>query len=323
MAPIPVGARENGHDTAKDVVAQKPILVTGAAGGLGSVGTKLVGMLIARGFSVRAQVRRLDKRSEALSKLGAEVVVADFLNLNDTHRAVEGCGRIYFSVSVSAEYLEASLNIIAVAKYYGVEVFVNMSQMSVSAMSIKQSSTSRQQRYHWLVEQALGWSGLPVVELRGTVFLEHPFFHAMAAETILKSGEIRLPFKRGKLAPFASSDMARVAFETLVNPKDHVGKVYNLCGPVSEDMDAVAGEYSKALGREVKYVDVPFDEWAQTDLKEQHFPDHFTNHLLTLARQHVDGKMNRTSDDVELVTGKKATTIEAWVRQNISVFQGE
>lgn len=310
----------------KEIVgsSRKPILVTGAGGGTGSIGRRVVELLVERGFPVRAQVRRLDDRSEALSRLGhVELVVADFNSLDDTHRAVKGCSRIFFCISVAGDYLEASLNMAAVAKHHGVEVFVNLSQMSVSAMSITASSASKQQRYHWLVEQVLTWSGLPVVQLRPTIFLEHPFFNEMAARSILmNSGEIRLPFRRGKVSPVAAVDVARVGAEVIANPEAHIGRVYNICGPVSEDMDAVASEYAKALGREVKYVDLPFEEWEQTELlKEWHFSDHVNNHFVTLATLAAQGKMDRKSDDFERVTGVKAMTIEAWVRQNKLVDQ--
>lgn len=36
---------------------------------------------------------------------------------------------------------------------------------------------SEQQKLHFLSEQVLNWSGLPVVHVRPTVFLEHPFFN--------------------------------------------------------------------------------------------------------------------------------------------------
>ena len=39
-------------------------------------------------------------------------------------------------------------------------------------MSIENTTPSHQQRQHWLSEQALAWSGLPVVTIRPTMFLE-------------------------------------------------------------------------------------------------------------------------------------------------------
>jgi NADPH:quinone reductase-like Zn-dependent oxidoreductase len=113
----------------------KPILVTGAGGGVGSVSGVIVDLLRKQNLPVRALVRRDDHRAQALRELGAEVVIGDLTQLPDVHRAVNGCGRIFFSITVASKYLEASLNTIAVAKYYNVEVFVNMAQVCVYNMS--------------------------------------------------------------------------------------------------------------------------------------------------------------------------------------------
>src|SRR5262252_6818988 len=120
----------------------KPILVTGAAGAVGSIGRNLTEMLIAKGHKVRALVRREDERAEALRQIGAEVMQGDLTDLTAMHRAIEGCARIYFGMSVSSDYLTATVNTTAVARHHGVEVFVNMSQMTVSQMSITESTDS-------------------------------------------------------------------------------------------------------------------------------------------------------------------------------------
>jgi hypothetical protein len=56
------------------------------------------------------------------------------------HRAIDGCARVYFGMSVSADYLTATVNTAAVARHHGVEAFVNMSQMTVTQMSITEST---------------------------------------------------------------------------------------------------------------------------------------------------------------------------------------
>ena len=81
-----------------------PILVTGAAGTVGGIGRNLSEFLLAKGHKVRALVRREDARAEALRRLGAEVVEGDLTDLPAMHRAIEGCGRIYFGMSVSSAY---------------------------------------------------------------------------------------------------------------------------------------------------------------------------------------------------------------------------
>src|SRR3954468_23485877 len=170
-----------------------PILVTGAAGKLGAVGRTVTGLLLGRGISVRAMVRREDERAEALRAAGAEVVIGDLLEPGDVYRVLNGCRRVYFGMSVSPGYLEASVTMAAVAREIGVDVLVNMSQMTVSQMSLQNSTPSPQQRQHWLSEQAFAWSGLPVVTIRPTVFLEG-FFLRFAGPTVRDRGRIEVPF---------------------------------------------------------------------------------------------------------------------------------
>src|SRR5882724_244474 len=151
---------------------ENPILVTGAAGRVGAVGRTLTELLLQQGKAVRAMVRTEDQRAQALRDKGAEVVVGDLLDLDSMHRAIGGCETMYFGMSVSDDYLEATVNAAAVAKHHGVKAFINMSQMTVSQMSVTETTASPQQKLHWLAEQALNWSGLSVVHVRPTVMLE-------------------------------------------------------------------------------------------------------------------------------------------------------
>jgi uncharacterized protein YbjT (DUF2867 family) len=199
---------------------KSPILVTGAAGAVGSIGRNLTQMLLARGCKVRALVRREDERAEALRRLGAEVMQGDLLDLTSMHRAIEGCERVYFGMSVSADYLAATVNVAAVARHRGVEAFVNMSQMTVTQMSITESTDSPQHKLHWLAEQALSWSGLPVVTVRPTVFLEG-FFLLLAAPRVRDADELALPMGGGKTSPISAVDVARAVSIILDDPAPH------------------------------------------------------------------------------------------------------
>src|ERR1041384_3038048 len=170
-----------------------PILVTGAAGRVGAVGRAVTELLLKQGEAVRAMVRKVDERAQALRDMGAEVVVGDLLDLDSMHRVIAGCEAMYFGMSVADTYLAATVNAAAVAKYHGVKAFINMSQMTLSQMSITETPPSPQHKLHWLAEQALNWSGLPVVHLRPTMFMDG-FFLKFSASNIKKFSEIRVPF---------------------------------------------------------------------------------------------------------------------------------
>jgi NAD(P)H dehydrogenase (quinone) len=215
----------------------QPILITGAAGRLGAVGRKIVENLRQRGLPVRALVRSEDERSDSLRSVGAEIATGDLTRATDVVRALEGCTRMFFGMSVSAQYLEATVVAAAVARECrNLEVFVNISQMTVSQMSITQMTDSPQQRQQWLGEQVLNWSGIPVVNVRATVFLQHFFFSEWAAESIARDNTIRLPFGTGRTSPVDAGNVADVIAEILVSPTGHIGKIYELTGPRSQDM---------------------------------------------------------------------------------------
>src|ERR1700731_397901 len=292
------------------------ILVTGAAGELGSVGRTATRLLLGRGLPVRAMVRGEDDRAAALRAAGAEVVVGDLLEPADVYRAVSGCSRVYFSVSVSAGYLEAALTMAAVAREAGVNALVNMSQMTVSEMSLQNTTPSHQQRQHWLSEQALAWSGLPVVTIRPTMFLES--FLQLAAPSIRARDRIELPFGRGKTSPVAAADVAQVVAAVLADPVPHLGRIYELTGPQSQDLDGVAREFSDALNREVTYSDISPEDWEQR-LKRQGMPEHLTGHLLAMGELHRAGRYDRQADGVKRVTGRPAMS----VREFVSLYPGE
>jgi len=294
------------------------ILVTGAAGRVGAVGRMVTELLLKQGKAVRAMVRNEDSRAQALRDMGAEVVIGDLVDLDSMHRAIAGCERMYFGMSVSDAYLAATVNTAAVAKHHGVKAFINMSQMTVSQMSITETTASPQHKLHWLAEQALNWSGLPVVHVRPTVFMDG-FFLIFTTDSVKESNQIRLPFGEGKTSPIAAEDVAHVIAALLANPQPHIGKIYHLTGPQCENMHFFAQEYSKALGRTITYQDIPVEPW-RNELLKRGWPVHLVNHLAALANLHRTGRYDRMSDDVRTLTGQAPLSLQEFVRKNAATF---
>jgi uncharacterized protein YbjT (DUF2867 family) len=297
---------------------ESPILVTGAAGDIGAIGRNVVTMLLAKGHPVRALVRREDERADSLRKLGAEVMVGDLTDLQSVHRAIEDCQRIYFGMSISSAYLEATANVAAVARHHGVEVLVNMSQMTVSQMGINDTTDSPQHKLHWLAEQVLAWSGLPVVNVRPTVFLEG-FFLRLAAMGVRDNDELTLPLGDARTSPISAYDVARVVATILDNPAPHIGQIYNLTGPESVDVAQHARAFSEALGRKIRYRDVPVGPWSEK-LREFGVPAHLISHLAVMARLHTEGRYDRITDDVFHLTGQKPMGTAEFVRLHAAEF---
>jgi uncharacterized protein YbjT (DUF2867 family) len=234
------------------------------------------------------------------------------------HQAIAGCETIHFGMSDSDAYLAATVNAAAVAKHHGVKAFINMSQMTLAQMSITETTPSPQHKLHWLAEQALNWSGLPVVHVRPTVLLEG-FFLIFTRDSVRESNQIRLPFGEGKTSPVAVEDVAIVIAALLANPQPHIGQTYHLTGAQSENMHFYAQEYSKALGRTITYQDIPAGAWRE-GLLQRGLPMHLVNHLATMAELHRAGRYDRMSDDARMLAGKGPLSVRDFVRRNAAEF---
>jgi uncharacterized protein YbjT (DUF2867 family) len=298
--------------------ASNLVLIAGAGG----VGRTVLEQLRAQGVPVRVMVRRDDDRAGGLRALGAEVVIGDLTRPETVAAALEGVGRMYFAMPVSPDHLLAATVVASVAREYGkLDALVGLSQLTVSQMTATSTEESHQQRLHWLAEQVLNWSGLPVVHIRPTAFLDTPLFTSLAARSIRENGTLALPFGTGRTSPIAVDDVARVVATVLRDPAPHIGQVYELTGPRSVDMKELAGEFSRALGRPVTYVDVPPERW-EAELPKLGMPPHLEQHVAVMGRLHRENRYDRTADGVERVTGVPARTIEAFVAARRDFYLG-
>ena len=234
---------------------------------------------------------------------------------------MSGVDRMFFNMSVSPDYLTATSIVCAVAREAApVEVIVNMSQMTVSQMTLTSTAESKQHRLHWLAEHIMNWAGVPAVHVRPTVFMENPLLTMLAAGSIRERGVLVLPFGTGRTSPIAAADVARVVATVLRDPAGRIGAVYELTGPEVLDIDGLAEQYSRALGRPVVAEDMALDEWTDKVLVPLGLPPHVQQHIATMARLHREGRYDRSTDDVARITGTAAQTVEQYVAAHADVF---
>ncbi|WP_197517356.1 NmrA family NAD(P)-binding protein [Microbacterium karelineae] len=309
-----------------------PILITGAAGEIGGVSRTVVDMLIAAGQRVRAFVRRDDERAQSLRDAGAEVVVGDLLDIADVSAALVGVRRLYFSMGLSPYYTDAVGLMAAAAREQGdLEAFVSISEYEQSFMTFEKMTApeherrthlggivtawSPQQRAHWVAEQMLNWSDLPVVHLRAAFFVENPILTWVALGS-LADGELRLPFGQHRLAPIAAYDVAEACTRILLDPSPHISKAYELTGPDFVDMHAIADDFATVLGGEVRYVPEDVEEWntkyIDTALGQQ---PHIAEHLKTLTRIIGRGGYGTITHQLQNLLGREPMTVR-WALAN-------
>jgi uncharacterized protein YbjT (DUF2867 family) len=194
------------------------VLISGATG---DTGRAAVREAIALGLGVRAIVHNRDARSEALETLGAEVVFGDLLEIDTVRAAMEGTHAAYLVWPVAPGLIHVTVNFAQAAKEAGVSTVINLSQRSANRFS-----TSHSCRDSFIAEQVLNWSGLPVIHLRPTYFLEWLLYPWQLP--YLRQGILRMPVGKGRHSPIAADDQGRVIAALLKSPDGHVEDDSNL-----------------------------------------------------------------------------------------------
>ncbi len=227
------------------------ILVTSAAG---HVGMAACIELLRTGHSVRAFVRSRDARAAALEKAGAELFIGDLRDYRDLELALKGVQRAFHNPPFSPNTIYDSTIFAVAAEEAKLEMVTLM-----GAWNLTPSHPSIHQRGHWIAHNIYRWMpSVDVVHLAPGLFA-FPYFLGLPA--VVHFGQLMAPFGNGKNAPPSNEDIASVAAHTLVNPAPHIGRSYRPTGPELLSPDDVAAVFAKILDRNVRYKDVPFQNF--------------------------------------------------------------
>jgi len=284
------------------------ILVTGAAG---TTGSEVVRQLSARGTRVRALVRNPDK-AKNFSGPGVETVVADLEKPSTLDAALKGVDKVYLVTSPDPRVGLLHGNLIESAKRAGVKQIVRLSAFGAAPHSPVQFI-----KWHGEVDERLSRSGLSFAILRPSFFMQN-LLGSRAA--IQNEGTIYMPMKEAKISPIDARDIASVATAVLTS-EGHSGRIYELTGPTAVTFAQIAAAIGSAIGRPVKYVDVPPDA-AREGAIAAGWPVWMADGFVEMMSAFATGGAADVTGTVEKLTGKKPRTIEAFAKDYASVFAG-
>ena len=289
------------------------ILVTGATG---ATGGHAVTNLLASGRKVRALVHEDDTRAQKLRAVGVDVVLGDLLDIDSVRKALEGIHAAYFVYPLAPQILAGTVNFAEAAKEAGVGAIVNLSQMTS-----RRDSESHAAKDHWLAEQVLGWCGVPVTQLRPTLFAEW-LLYPFSWKDYGRRDTLALPFGSGKFAPIAAEDQGRAIAAILSDPAPHAGRLYKLLGPVELDGYGIAAAMSEVLERTITYSPVEVQEFIDSLKKLPPFASpFFLQHIGAIAIDARNGITGGISSDIETLTGCPPMTVQKFVSKNRAGFK--
>jgi uncharacterized protein YbjT (DUF2867 family) len=283
------------------------IVVTGATG---TVGSKVVQELIDRKIPVRAVVRDLAKATK-LPQDGVEVVQADLGVPESLERAFTGADKLFLASGSAENQAELQGNAVRMAKKTGIRQIVKLSVLGASP-----DSPVKLARWHYQNDQEIRSSGIAWTILQPTFFIDNFLSYA---PTIKTEGAFYAPMKNGKASMVDARDIAAVAVTALTQP-GHEGKTYEITGPKAISYDDVAKTLTQAIGRPVKYVDVPL-ETARSNMLQMGMPSWYVEDLLTLSKFFASGSGARVAPTVHDLTGRDGYTVEDWERVHLSAFK--
>lgn len=283
------------------------ILVTGSTG---KVGQQLVSTLQAAKASFRA-LARSDASARDLAAKGVQVVRGDIADQASMRAALRGVETL-FLLSSGADPYAAEAPAVAVAKAAGVKRVVKLSVNGADA-----DATNSFLRGHARVDRLLEESGMAWTFVRPTFFMQNWVLYN--APGIRAGQPVYANAGTSRIGWVDTRDIAAVAAVALVDPA-HDGRIYDLTGPEALSYAEVAGRLGKLLGREVAYVAVS-DRAAFDAMHSAGVPADYAFALTTLNQAVRRGLADATTDTVELVTGRPARTMDAFLRENADEFR--
>jgi uncharacterized protein YbjT (DUF2867 family) len=232
------------------------ILVTGATGRQGGA---VLRHLRQKGFPVRAFTRDpASAKARALVGQGTEVVHGDLDDPASITRALDGVYGVYSVQNWRENGLEAE-----VRRGKNVADAAKRSRISHLVYSSVAGADEGREVPHFAskleVEEYIRRTGLPFTIVRPVYFMEN----WLAMRESIANGTIEQPLK-------PETNMQMVAVDDIgglvANVFEHTGKwqekVFELAGD-QRSVGDVAQQFSRRLGREVSYVQIPWEQYEQ------------------------------------------------------------
>ncbi len=281
------------------------VLVFGATGNIGS---GLVPALRNAGVDVRAFIRD-ESKAQSLKDMGVEIVVGDLDRPETIPPALEGVDKIYLLTWNGPTQAQQAENVIAAAQNDGKPHIVRHSMWGSEKSRIVQQGDQ--------VEETLKQSGLPWTMVSPTFYMQNTM---MAAQTISSDGMIYWDLGDGRLSMIDVRDIVDSAFAVLTSG-GHEGKSYILTGPEAISFQDVASTFTKVLGKDVTYVDVP-GEAALESMVSMGFPEWIARGYGELMEGFSEGFANSVTDNVAKLTGHPARSFEQYANDFAQVYGG-
>lgn len=228
--------------------------MTGATGFQGGAVARL---LAARGHRVRGFSRSGGTSSPTIPSVA--MTAGDLSNSEDVHRAFEGIthASVVFPLAFDSDIVSRyAQNVAEAARRAGVRQLVFNTSAPIPAELTPYAAFETRR----VAEDVLRKSGVPLVVIRPTLYLEN-LFSPWNGPAIVNQGVIAYPVRGDRsVAWLAHSDLAAATVAAL-DRDDLAGEVIDIGGREVTTGDELAASFTSVLGREIRYLALDVGEF--------------------------------------------------------------
>lgn len=287
------------------------ILITGARGNFGKAA---ISHLLKAGIApslITGLVRDTENIDE-LTSIGIEVKIGDYDNYYSLVKAFKGIDKLLFVSGAEGEdRLKQHENVIKAAIETGIKHIIYTSVQRTNETI--NSPLYLISHSHIETEKLIKSSGIPFTILRNNLYLD--VLPTLLGKDVLNKG-VFFPAGNGKIAFALRSEMAEAAVNILIND-NHENKEYFISNSENITFQEITDILSNLTGKNLTYLDPSKEEYIQV-LSNAGVTPAYIEMFAGFAEAINDGEFENTNNDLEILLGRKPTTIKAFLAESFS-----
>ncbi len=289
-------------------------MIINVLGATGSLGKKVVNELLIQGggpANIAVTVRNTEK-AQCFNEYEVQVNHGDYDQYDTLVESFKGTDVLLLipSRAPAEQRITQIFNAVRAAQATGVKRIILSSVVTGGCLDSMFNITP----FLLYAESKIRQSGLDWTILRSGRYLD-PIADQIAK--YVNTGAISLPVNDGKVAFISKDDIARTT-ATVCLEEGHGGKVYDISGEHAYTLDDIAAAISRITGKEVIFNSISTEQFAENIHNANvNLPkakvDAIVGTLTSMYRAFDHAEFAGTSKDVEVITGKRADTIEEFL----------
>ncbi len=287
------------------------VFVIGATGGVGSATVTSLSTKYADKVDIRAGVRNPDKAEKFKSLAGVKIIQATMGNPGLVG-ILTGVDVLYIVTPATENRAQLASSTAESAKIAGVK------HIAVVSIPFADKSDTIFGRQFSEIEVNISKLGVAYTIIRLPFFTDN---HWNFKTTIVGQGAIYTPVDPEQLfEAVALDDAGNASAEILVNPSSYTNQTLTIVSDYQCYNNNIK-EFSEALGKEVKYVRLPY-EVARETFQKGGLPEWQLSGMLEMFKKIDAGACtSKNLENYNKITGDQPTDLKKWLAKNVGGFQ--